>query len=143
MSPLYLTYISPILSPRSPLYLPCISPRLLEQVSASRTPAPHPRPRPQPRTLALAPAPHPRPRLISPRLASPSTDATCALSPLYLPHISPTSPLHLRRCYLCSRVIQGRLNDVGMLCGSHAARTADGLIEPEAAALLTQALRLP
>jgi hypothetical protein len=42
------------------------------------------------------------------------------------------------KCYLLSRVIQGRLNDVGMLCGSHAARTADGLIDPEAAAVLTQ-----
>lgn len=45
------------------------------------------------------------------------------------------------KCYLCSRIIQGRLNDVGMLCGSHAARTADGVIEPEAAALLTQVAR--
>jgi len=62
---------------------------------------------------------------------------------LYLPYISPISPPRLHRCYLCSRVIQGRLNDVGMLCGSHAARTADGLIEPEAAALLTQVLYLP
>ena len=74
-----------------------------------------PAPHPRPRT---SPAPSPSPYLASPRFA-------------------------LHRCYLCSRVIQGRLNDVGMLCGSHAARTADGLIEPEAAALLTQVLVLP
>ena len=83
---------------------------------ANRTPAPCPRPRPSP-VSSLSPQPH---ALASPYLASPR------------PH----------RCYLCSRIIQGRLNDVGMLCGSHAARTADGVIEPEAAALLTQVLPL-
>ena len=81
---------------------------------ATRTPTP---------ALALAPAPALAPT--SPRLASPH---------LASPHLT------LRRCYLLSRVIQGRLNDVGMLCGSHAARTAEGIIEPEAAAVLTQAL---
>ena len=46
-----------------------------------------------------------------------------------------------RTCYEKARTVQGRLNDVGLLCGSHAARTPDGAIEPEAAVLLTQIAR--
>ena len=83
-------------------------------------PAPQRQPSPSPQ-----PQPSPQPHLASPRLTS--------------PHLTSPHPT-LRRCYLLSRVIQGRLNDVGMLCGSHAARTAEGIIEPEAAAVLTQAL---
>ena len=32
-----------------------------------------------------------------------------------------------RKCYVLARTVQGRLNDVGMLCGSHAARTPEGV----------------
>ena len=46
-----------------------------------------------------------------------------------------------RNCYKIARQVQGRLNDLGMLAGAHAARDPDGTITPDAAALLERLAR--
>jgi hypothetical protein len=46
-----------------------------------------------------------------------------------------------RKSYSLSRSVQGRLNDIGLLCATHAARTADGQLTDEATALLDATAR--
>ena len=45
------------------------------------------------------------------------------------------------KSYGLTRSIQGRLNDIGLICGSHAQRTADGELTAEAAQLLDDTAR--
>lgn len=46
-----------------------------------------------------------------------------------------------RQCYMLTRVVQGRFNDLGMMAGSHAARDDDGHLTHDSAALLRDLAR--
>ena len=46
-----------------------------------------------------------------------------------------------RKCYTLSRVVQGRLNDVGLLCATHARRTPNGELTPESRQFLKDMAR--